>query len=534
MKDYKELLEQFEKPFQILLHALIMGVSGATTAFHILQRIQSKQPLHWRTFIETLCQPEPWLEGKEQRLSLIPLFYLLPVIARRNLLSFLHLGNTVVPKDCLHHLIVQLRQNPDADLWTQRLIDTLEQDIGDGLGHLVPHSHTEQSQQQWRSLCQKLMGISEERSDAGQRFRWYFSQQQKSNGNESSENTEGKSVLIQNPKKRKNFMKDASPLDDGEQNATKKIKLTQDTVCPEPLIGNEKQDLTTMPGSLENGPIISPQVQNKLDIVEVEQKSPLKTEKSLDLPEHVKSSVSRLRDLFEADSDKLGTSQELNILNECDPSQLEKLCLLLRLSELPEHHLPLACNRLISLSSDLSYSNATVLARNLFLTRVLSLTEPASRFLMAAITSFCKKYARPSCNALIEPLLQAPDIGNIQVELICRLTEDCLEQEHLTVTFGHILSIMWSEEILSVVHTLLERRVEVTSELFEQFVQKLSQHAGIFNKSMKYAKVVLAALSKYQIYITTAHKNELSCALALHKTFLKKSMQAALKHIVTT
>ncbi|XP_078053966.1 Fanconi anemia group E protein isoform X2 [Mustelus asterias] len=533
MKGYKELLEQFEKPFQILLHTLTMGVSGATAAFHILHRIQSKQPLHWRTFTETLCQPEPSLEGKAQTLSLKPLFYLLPVMVRRNLLSFLHLGNSVVPKDCLHHLIVQLRQNPDADLWTQELMDVLEQDVEGQLCCLVPHLCTEQSEQRLKSLCQKLAGGSEERSDSGKRFGWYFSQQQKSGSNDFREDTEDKSVLTENPKKRKTFRKDASPLGDSEQSATKKIKLTQDIVCSDSLMGTEKQDLTTMPESLEHEQIICPQVQNKLDI-EVEQKSPLNTEKSLDLPEHVKSSVSRLRDLFEADSEKLGTSQELDILNECDPSQLEKLCLLLRLSKLPEHLLPLACNRLISLSSDLSYSNATVLTRNLFLTRVLSLTEPASRFLMAAITSFCKKYARPSCSALIGPLLQTPDIGYIQVELICRLTEDCLEPEHLTVTFGHILSIMWSEEILSVVHALLERKVEVTSEIFEQFVQKLSQHAEVFSKSVKYAKVVLAVLTKYQIYITPAHKNILSCALALHKTFLKKSMQAALKHIVAT
>ncbi|XP_072336573.1 Fanconi anemia group E protein isoform X4 [Scyliorhinus torazame] len=471
MKDYKELLKQFEKPFQILLHAMTTGVSGATTAFHVLHRIQSKQPLHWRTFTETLCQPELSLEGKEEKLSLKPLFYFLPVMVRRNLLSFLHLGNTVVPKDCLHHLIIQLRQNPDVDLWTQKLIDVLEQDVEGGLCHLVPHSRTEHSAQQLKGICQKLMGVSEERSDSSKRFGWYLSQQPKSNGNESFEETEDKSVLTENPKKRKTFMKDASPLDDHEQNATKKIRLTQDIVCSDSLVGTEKQGLTIMPGSLENEQVICPEVQNKLDTIEVEQKTPLNTEKILDLPENVK---------------KLGTSQELNILNECDPSQ------------------------------------------------VLSLTEPASRFLMAAITSFCKKYARPSCNALIGPVLQTPGIGNIQVELICRLTEDCLEQEHLTVTFGHILSITWSEEILSVAYTLLERKVEVTSEIFEQFIQKLSQHAEDFSKSVKYAKVVLAVLTKYQIYITDAHKNILSCALALHKTFLKKSMQAALKHIVTT
>ncbi|XP_072419385.1 Fanconi anemia group E protein isoform X1 [Chiloscyllium punctatum] len=528
MRDYKALLEQFEKPFQTLLHILTMGMSGATNAFHVLQRIQSKQPLHWKTFTETLCQLEPLLEGKEQNLRLKPLFYLLPAMARRNLLSFLHLGNAVIPKDCLYHLIGQLRQNSHTDLWTQKLLDILEQDVEGGIRHL---EGSVSQTQQLKSLCQKLVGFSEECSDSEKRLGWYFSEQK----NESSEGTEDKLVLTQNPKKRKNSMEDVFHLDDGERNTMKKIKLSEDISCLEPCNGPEKQDITTRPEtlSLESVQVVSPQAQSRLDISEVEQKSPPSTHSSLNLPEHVKACIPSLKDLFGAESDKLETSDELNIFNECDPSQLEKLCSLLRLSELPEHLLPLTCIKLISLSSDLSYSNAAVLARNLFLMRILSLTEPASRFLMAAITSFCKKYVRPSCTALIGPLLQTPAIGSIQVKLICRLAEDCLEPEHLTVIFGHILSITWSEELLSVVHTLFERKVEVTPEQFEQFVQKLSQHAGSFSKSMKYAKVVLAALTKYQSYVTSVHKNMLYCILDLHKTFLKKSMQAALKHIVT-
>ncbi|XP_072886443.1 Fanconi anemia group E protein isoform X1 [Hemitrygon akajei] len=520
----KELMEQFQKPFQILLHALTLGTSGAAKAFHILQRMQSKQSLHWRTFSETLCRPEPFLEGNEQKLNLKPLFYLLPVLVRRNLLSFLHLASSYVPKDCLHHLISELKKNLDTDLWIQKLIDILEQDLEGGLCYLKSNSHSNSFQRQLKYLCQELVGNSEGSSSADKRLGWYCSQQNVSN-DKSSEGSEDNAPLTQNSKKRKSVVKDGSLLEDDEQNVTKKIKRAEDIVCVEPFIASENQDGTAFTD-------LNPtHAQNKMDIDEVEQKTFLKTEQNVDLPEHIKSSLSTLRDMFEADSDKLETPEELNILNECNPSQLEKLCLLLRLSELSEHQLPLACNKLISLSSDLSYSNATVLARTLFLKRVLSLTEPASRFLTAAITLFCKKYPRPTCTAVIGPLLQTSDIGNVQVELICRLTEDCLEPDHLIVTFRHILLVTWSEEVLSVVHMLLERKVELTSEVFEQFIEKLSQQAERFKKSVKYAKVILAALTKYPSSITIAHKNTLSHVLALHTTFLKKSMQAALKHV---
>ncbi|XP_069797712.1 Fanconi anemia group E protein [Narcine bancroftii] len=521
MNNFKEIMEQFQKPFQILLYALTLSTSGATSAFHILQRIQSKQSLHWRSFTETLCQLEPFLEGNEQKLSLKPLFYLFPVMVRRNLLSFLHLACSHVPKDCLHQLISQLRENLDTDLWIQKLIDTLEQDLESGSCYLKSNSPSNKFQDQLTNICQKLNGNSEYSSDVEKRLGWYCNQQ----NDKSSEGAEVSLTLPQNCKKRKNAVKDASLLKNDEQNRAKRIKLAEDVVCLEPIIVHENQDATA---NLENVKLIH--MQNKMGIVEEEQKV-LKAEKNVELPEHVKASISTLRDIFEADADKLETPEELNILNECDPCQLEKLCLLLQLPELSEHQLPLACNKIISLSSDLSCSNAIVLAQNLFLTRVLSLTEPASRFLTAAITLFCKKYPRPTCSALVGPLLQSPDIGNVQVELICRITEDCLEPDHLAMIFRHVLTIRWSEEILSVAHILLERKVELTSELFELFIQKLSQQAGRFNNSVKYAKMVLATLTKYPTYITRVHKKSLSHVLTLQTTFLKKSIQAALKHI---
>lgn len=525
MNNFKEL-EQFQKPFQILLHTLTVGTSGAISAYRVLHRIQSKQSLHWRTFTETLCQPEPFLEGNEQKLSLQPLFYLLPVLVRRNLLSFLHLASSHVPKECLHRLISQLKKNPGTDLWEQKLIDVLEHDLEGGLGYSKSDLHSNRFQEQLKHISHKLMGNSDVCSDTEKRLGWYYKQQIISNG-KSCESTEDNIALTQNSKKRKN-VDDAALFEDDEQNITKKMKLDKEDVCLEPFVGREIQDTTANVGNANPSHTL---VQNKMGTVEVEQKVLPKIEEIVGLPEHIKSSVSTLRDIFEADSDKLETPEELNILNQCDPNQLEKLCLLLRLSELSEHQLPLACNKMISLPSDLSYSNATVLAQNLFLTRVLLLTEPASRFLMAAITLFYKKYPRPTCSALIGQLLQTPDIGNIQVELICRLVEDCIEPDYLTVTFRYVLFVTWSEEILSVVHILLERKVDLSCELFEQFIQKLSQQAGRFNNSVKYAKMVLATLTKYPTNITLVHKNMLFNVLVNHTTFLKKSLQVALKHI---
>lgn len=49
-----------------------------------------------------------------------------------------------------------------------------------------------------------------------------------------------------------------------------------------------------------------------------------------------------------------------------------------------------------------------------FSLQVLSLSEPASRCLVTAVTSLCSRYPRPMCHALIGPVLEEESIGEIK------------------------------------------------------------------------------------------------------------------------
>ena len=52
------------------------------------------------------------------------------------------------------------------------------------------------------------------------------------------------------------------------------------------------------------------------------------------------------------------------------PFEVEVLCSMLRLPDLPEHSLMKLCNSILSLSPDLSYSTAASLIRSLLLEKV--------------------------------------------------------------------------------------------------------------------------------------------------------------------
>ncbi|XP_042636691.1 Fanconi anemia group E protein [Orycteropus afer afer] len=223
---------------------------------------------------------------------------------------------------------------------------------------------------------------------------------------------------------------------------------------------------------------------------------------------------------------------ELQLLHECSPSQVDLLCAQLRLPQLSDTSLQQLCSWLLALSPHLSFSNATVLTRNLFLGRILSLTSSASRLLMTALTSFCAKYTYPVCKALLGPVLQAPGIGPAQTELLCCLMK-ALEPETQVLMLGQILELPWKEETFLVLQSLLEQQVEMTPEKFSVLMEKLCEEGPAAVTSMAYSKLMLTVMTKYQASITETQRLGLAKALELNTTFLKKSLQAALRHLTS-
>ncbi|NXN10894.1 FANCE protein, partial [Indicator maculatus] len=181
----------------------------------------------------------------------------------------------------------------------------------------------------------------------------------------------------------------------------------------------------------------------------------------------------------------------------CCP-QLEGLCAFLQLSTCPEHLLVRFCSWLLALSPDLSYTNAAILAEQLFLKRVLSLSQPPSRHLMAALASFCSKYSQPFCRVLMAAVLQEPGQGIEQVKVVCELVEEYLEQDCVQLVLSQILEVPLSEKLLPVVQAVLGRQEVLPPKLFDLLVLTLCRQAPAFATSLNYTKLVTAVLSMYQ------------------------------------
>ncbi|XP_045428705.1 Fanconi anemia group E protein isoform X6 [Pipistrellus kuhlii] len=164
--------------------------------------------------------------------------------------------------------------------------------------------------------------------------------------------------------------------------------------------------------------------------------------------------------------------------------------------------------------------------------QILSLTSSASRLLTTSLTSFCAKYTHPVCRALLGPMLRAPETGPAQTELLCCLMKDeALEPDRQMLILGQILEVPWKEQTFLVLQSLLERQVEMTPEKFNVLMDRLCKEGPAASASMAYAKLMLTVLTKYQASITEIQRLRLATPLSLNTTFLRKSLQAALRHL---
>ncbi|KAJ8257828.1 hypothetical protein GJAV_G00190160 [Gymnothorax javanicus] len=512
--DADVLLQRFDGRSRLLLRSLLSGIRAVHRALWVFQRQQRCEPdLFMHACLDTLCQEEPCLVGES--LTLRPLVFLFPVAFKRNLLSFLHLVHSTLPRPNLIRLLDCLSQDPSHDQWIWALLGQLRQ-------VLQPQSCrkdnllTPQSRQRLGELCVKLASHT---GRAGDRISWF--------SRLSTVDTVGCESQRKRTSESAGFDVDLG----GVATQSKRRRLewaSEDEVSSE--INEFKLGGSQLACDSETVPIetVPMETVSMEDAVEPQEPSVVGSRNFL--PDHIKASIPQIKELLETEWDQ-GSTSVLQVLNECDPSQVELLCDAVSLSEVPEQNLPQFITSLLALSPDLSFSTATTLIKKLFLGKVCSLSEPASRCLVTAVTSLCSRYPRSTCSALIGPVLEAGETGSAQAELLCRLVEDCLEPHYQILVLEKVLAVSWSEGLLSIIHTMLDHQLELSEEMFSHLIARLSQQAPQFAASMKFAKMVLTVITKYQSHVNTTQKHSLACCVEVNQTFLKKSLQAALKRI---
>uniref|UniRef100_A0A9L0SNB9 FA complementation group E n=1 Tax=Equus caballus TaxID=9796 RepID=A0A9L0SNB9_HORSE len=473
-----------EAPVRFLLQALQAGPDGARRGLGVLRTLggRAREPFDWGRVLEALCREEPVVEGPDCRLQLKPLLLRLPPLCRRNLMSLLMAVRPVLPESRLLPVlqIAQQDSSPDPDVWLRALAELLRRDLGGGVSTEGASPLSTRCQRQLRGLCRRL-------GQGGRRLK--LSQVPDPEEEEKEEEDKGS----QQPGKRRKEPEEEPASPEGERAPKRFRRLDREDGEGEESQEEERPEhealefLAAGEGTspIEDQPVAGAEPNEAGQSLE----DAKGLAESLELPRAIQDQVPRLQHLLKTFGEGLegleGTPPvELQLLHECSPGQ------------------------------------------------VLSLTSSASRLLTTALTSFCAKYTYPVCRALVGPVLQAPETGPAQIELLCCLMKDeALEPDVQVLMLGQILELPWKEHTSLVLQSLLERQVEMTPEKFNVLMENLCKEGPAATTSLAYAKLVLTVLTKYQANITETQRLGLAAALELNATFLRKSLQAALRHL---
>ncbi|KAF3696825.1 Fanconi anemia group E protein [Channa argus] len=502
-------LSRFDGQSKLLIRSLMCGPFGAYRALSVVHRQQRANPdMSLCHFVETLCGDEINCTDTDARpVDVKPLVCLFPPLFKQNLLSFIHLVHSALPQTSVLRLLNCLSQDLHPNHWVSALSRQLERSLSD---HSEEPLYTPLCSQRLQDLSQRLVGFGETRG-------WKCLSRQSAES--VSQSGSGLSDLVKQKKRKGSFVTvDSDEEEMGQQ--SKKIKMN---VCGNEHVDAENWSIQKETSRAAPGEIPDEEMQQAPDSL------------CDALPERIKVTILQIQELLESQTEWDQSSTDVfKVLSDCDPNQVEVLCSKLNLPDLPEQTLPKLCSSIVALCPDLSFSTAATLIKSLLLEKVLSLSESASRCLVTTGMSLCNHYPRPMCHALIRPVLEEKNIGNPQAELLNRMINDCMDSHYRLLVLQMTFKVAWSEAVLSIIHSLFDSKPDLNEELFTQFTEELVSQGPQFTKSVKFAKVMLTVLTKYNSHMTAAHKHSLNGCLVLNETFLKKSLQTALKRITPT
>ncbi|KAG2468502.1 MICA2 monooxygenase, partial [Polypterus senegalus] len=350
-------------------------------------RVKSTYYIPYKYWVSDPVQKQNLISNFKER-SGKPLICQLPLVFKRNLLALIQMIRTIFPEDCLHDLICAIQKDNISDSWVHAILEAIKWDLEMASSMTTTmtavglRALTENGQHRVAKICERIM----EGKKSNGRWMNMFHERLSSPFTLDVQHQE-------NQKKRKSnsvCMSQGRATDSEEEGSQmKKQKLYHSFV----KLDDSKHEEVHMAEML-----VSEAQDDFLQVTEYSVSSIVNDARPNEAvqtagDDHLRQSTPRPPSLASGSCEDLPdriqkldliSPEDLRIFNECNPVQLGLLCKALGLSDVPEQVLPQFCSQLLAIATDLSYSSATVLVRNLFLNKV----EPSSSLLDQIINKF--------------------------------------------------------------------------------------------------------------------------------------------------
>ncbi|KAL4225616.1 hypothetical protein ACF0H5_016302 [Mactra antiquata] len=241
--------------------------------------------------------------------------------------------------------------------------------------------------------------------------------------------------------------------------------------------------------------------------------------------------VTKLREVWQNCAQDLDT-EEFKGVSKLTLKEIEEFCRLIDFDSMSDDSVELICEHLCTVSDVLSFDNAVVILRNLLGTRVIKLTQNASRKLSGAVTLVSKNYPKHTVESIIIPCMESTDLNSAQSEMLCKILKGL--STHCRGYFVQKFvskKIMLTEFKIPVLQLVIDNGCEMNNDMLTSLIQSFEDCASHMSNNLKFGKLLLAIVNKLNKIFTSNIKISIEVILDKHDTFLKKSILNAMNKL---
>lgn len=481
------------------------------------------KPLEWKDLMYGLTTQEPVYQA--DTLKFVPVFIHLPETIQHHLLAFLLQHRHELPTDCLQEFISSVQGFiEDKESWCCVLFNMLS-------AYLLSSKTDERNMMTSDVFCgyeyqfssvnkEEVMSLTEDLKSRNIIKPYHC---QVKDGTTCTSNTETDTAVK---------METAS-IEDNEVICKEDMdKINADVI----VIGDSEEifdgETTTEP------PAKRIKIEVDFDtsgygnhIMSLDHTISTPVECSLVLSQDAMLKVDKLREYWQNSS---GTEvlTEIDIFLNSSVEEIKLVCQLLGLHNMSDICLKNTFQSLVTLSDIISHGSCVELLNQSLLYKILELKQSASRNLTDIIYLVAEKFPKPFIDSIVVSCVKTEN-GTHQTDLICKVTKDIFNNAARVYLLRQIrMSVeALDENIISIFQSVVDKKVEIEGSDLEEFLLFLSIYSKGLVNSTKYGKFLLALITKYGKQMSAADVKVITEVVHCHGTFLKKSLESALKRL---
>ena len=335
------------------------------------------------------------------------------------------------------------------------------------------------------------------------------------------------------PKPKRQRLDNFNPATDQDANINSNSREIINT-AEEMICDNSNNKVTNNENSVDSSNFIEQDaVDNSLENVTTKSVQHIEDKTEIELSQDKEEAIGRLKEIWHsANTSETCPAQELESLVSLTSEEMETAVKKLELTEMNENSVLTACSHLASVSELISYGNCVCFLRFALCEKVVTLTQNASRVLVSAVTMVANRYPKQ----LIDSVLVRCVVGSFDsphLDLVTRLLKESFNegtQLYFMKSFIADQELEINDSKIALIQTLLET-TNIDPEIIEKILNLFERQTSKLAKNLKFGKLLLAVVTKHGKLLRGENLIKFSSIVDKHQTFVKKSVENAVKKL---